>query len=521
MDFYNKLKSFGKGELEFLQGMAQAFISGKNEYKKVPRKLSIDRALYLEGAFIAKITWGGYYLIYPSLNAQADLFTFGGNGNVEDIGYDFIDLCRKHKPELTLHTQAISFFRRHGLFRPGETYFHEVKRVKIGQGLLYKDGVFQGYVDLPVHTWKRTTTEDYRRGLWNFVKLQTLIQKNNEYLLFSGGRDSALLALLMNKDMGVEAGLVHAIPRGAALPDDTKRNISFYEEFLGQTVATVTYDYNAYTFDDITYICRQMPLAAHISIGFDAMNKFVAKNKGRSWTGQDADSMYSLGYTGGALKEVVARLMESDGSYKSLADVEGRSCFRLCSQALAFAYNLKNKNVKAPVCVEDLRRAFSEMRTSIPLVDAAYKAEPGRILSLQEARHILYRDRMSFYISGRDHRVVAVAGNPVYPTVFPYSSAMMYFLHIGIEKNLGEAVRNKKKISDLICSYIGSKNFRRLYPGELFHTYAAGAQIEKDILNKTVFGRSIREYSGYQGGLLTEAIPLAWEKSVMGMLGFE
>ena len=133
---------------------------------------------------------GGYSVIYPSVNAQADLFTYGSEKQVLDYGSDFIELCMKYKEGLSYDRHAVDFFRRHGLFRPGETYFKEIRRVKTGQGIVFYKNSFKGYVNLPIHIWEDTSLADYKKGLINYIQLLSKEDADRkEYLLFSGGRD--------------------------------------------------------------------------------------------------------------------------------------------------------------------------------------------------------------------------------------------------------------------------------------------------------------------------------------------
>ncbi len=106
---------------------------------------------------------------------------------------------------MTVNKEACEYFVRKGHFRLGDTFYNEIKRTPIGIGIVqYNDG--KAYmVRLPKKDWK-IKEEDYQNGLLMSMKLYNPCEK--DYLLFSGGKDSSLLAILIKKEFGINPNLV-------------------------------------------------------------------------------------------------------------------------------------------------------------------------------------------------------------------------------------------------------------------------------------------------------------------------
>ncbi len=303
------------------------------------------------------------------------------------------------------------------------------------------------------------------------------------------------------------------------------------------------FNQNDYSFNDIQYLVKSMPLTAHNSIGFEAMCRYVNEHNGRCWTGQDADAMYALGYTGGAFREILCRFMVSDNYLRSLDDVKGISFARCVSSFFSMISNAKSHmDMRSPHNLSEFRDAFLHMYASVPLFPknkilsgdftelqkhafdnktGLFKLGKKEKFTVKEAKLALYLDKMGFYITGRDHRIITYAGHLQRKTVYPYSSAMMFFICSGIKRGISEITTNKKWISDLVKYYIGDKAFKKLYSTEFFRSYKVLAAYEADILNKTVFGKSLKQETGYTGNSFQEALALAWEKELLAEIGID
>ena len=451
------------------------------------------------------------------------MFYFMRPGRKAEISTDFIELAKKHTDEITLNKKARDFYISCGLFMPGETYFNEIRRVRIGYALVITDdGKLHGEIRLPMRHMERHVTKDiFREGLVETIRLYA--PKNNEYLLFSGGRDSALLALLLKHEVGADVEYIMGLAKGAKMLDDFDAKIDFYSNYFGKDIIEINVDQDDYSFDDIRYLVKDMPLTAHNSTGYDAMCAYVQERGGRCWTGQDADSMYALGYTDGTIREVLARMLISDGYIKSLDDIRGAKAWRFVGSVFSAISNKKSHAHMRPAKnINELRDCIFKAYASVPIVDmqkAPVLRRQKKLLTLEQAKRTLYLDKMSFYITGRDHRVITYAGHLKRRTVYPYSSAMMFFICADMKRGMGEAFVNKKWISELIRYYIGSKAFKKLYPVETFKNSRIIGDYEKNILNSTNFGRSLKRETGYSGENFHEALALAWEKELLAEVG--
>lgn len=511
-------ESSEKGLLSFLKGRASAFVARPGIYEEVPEMLMASEGLYLEGDFIAQLTFKGYRLIYPSVTAQSDLF-YITNGNTIKFDYDYISFARDYRDILTVDKEAEDYFIKHSLHRPGETFHKEIKRVLIGDGIvIYDDGTYE-MVSLPVKKWN-VISEDFFDGLRAFCAQQNPIDEK-EYLLFSGGRDSALLALTLAKELGKKMHYLTSVPKKFYDGGDYSEKFDVYSGILGVEIEQVSLDYDLYTWDNISYLVPKMPLAAHISVAFDLMNRYVDQYDGRPWTGQDADSMYCLGYSGDGYLEMMERFFISDGYLKSLDDVVGTSLGGIIGRIIAWGGSRKTgKPLCAPRNIGELKDCVVNMYSTVPILDVNHKCEAmqDHKISLTEARNILWNNKISMYITARDHRSMAYAGECKKATVFPYSSAMMYFFQINMRRGFTEIIANKKLISHRIEYYIGKDRFKKLYPNDFWMRNRVSMNYEESILMNSAFGKSLRETSRCDGKILSQVLAKCWMNEVFRLI---
>lgn len=504
-------KSSGKGKIQLVCGQVKALIEDVNKYVETPEEIEMEQALYLEGEYIVKLKFNSFCLIYSSISAAYDLFYFEKDGKTV-IETDFYKIISLYEGDLTLDAPACDYFVKKGYFKPGDTFYNEIKRVPIGVGVVqYNDGKTY-MVRLQKKDWK-ISEKDYQMGLIKSIEIYNPCEK--DYLLFSGGKDSALLAILMKKEFGINLNLVMAQVEKCDWDEDYEKRIDYYREFLDANTKILKLDYDKYSVEKIEYLIRKMPLCTHSAATFDLMNTYVQERGGRSWTGQNSDAMYALGKTGEKFGPMFARYLISDYGLKMLKDVEGVS-FGLLAKLLAKLYSAKwNKSYRCANNLSELRKSLLEAPTGMPLVP---KEENGycslQKYSIKEARNILYEDKMSSYMCGGDSRVVRYAGNIESDTVFPYSSVLMCHIQRNMSMKMNAVIKNKPFISDFIISYIGKKDYDKLYPSEFFNFDRREDRYYHDILNITNYGKDLREYSQYNGTSFQEALSYAWLKIV-------
>lgn len=451
-----------------------------------------------------------------------DLFYIIRDGKLE-YGFDFTEMVLKYRDQISFNRESEKFFQNNTLLRPGETFFKEIKRLRVGEAILIRDDDTFEFVSLPVKKWE-VNENLFKKGLIEYIKLQKP-ENGNEYLLFSGGRDSALLALLMSKEIGIKMHYLTEIPGNMDDGGGYDSKLSFFSKVLKTNIEQVTMDYNEYAFEDIEYLVEKMPLTAHISVGFDCLNRYVANHGGRPWTGQDADAMYCLGFSGNRLLDILSRYYLSDRYIKSLDDVNGKTASRVIGKLIAKSGSRKiGRKFREARNINELRNCIVERYSTVPILEIERNGKIEKLdenVSILEAKHLLWQDKVSYYVTARDHRVAAYAGKCEQSTQFPYSSTMMYLIQVNLKRGIKEVLSNKHLISYWIEYYIGKKDFRRLYPENILQNYTTIMKYESDILKSTNFGKSLRKISGYKGDNIYLALALAWEKALMERLDME
>lgn len=508
------------GKLSFLRGGAKAYIAGINEYRDVPDTIQIQDALYLEGSFVASIKFSEYEIIYPSLDTNYDVFYFEENGEYH-ISYDFYDIVEQYKDRLSVNKCAEKHFIKKGYFEPEETFFNEIRRVRIGNAIIRKlDEKFCSIITLPIKKWN-VNKEIYKNGLICSIKLNA--PYNNEYLLFSGGRDSALLALILKKELNVDIKLITGIVENLEWDEEYENRVKYFSDKLDCDYKLIPVNYDHYSFDDLIYLVKKMPLCAHTSIIFDTLNRYIEKENGRVWTGQDSDSMYALGKTGGKMGPILARLILSDAGLKTLKDVEGASPISYLLNICSYVYSRKHKKkVRIPKNIEELRRVMLKSETGMPLISSKEECINSKCSKPKDifgVRRLLFEDKLSSHLVGGDHRIITYAGNISKKPVYPFSSVLMILIQINIPRGIRESVINKRYISELIKDYIGRKDFRKIYPPEVFDFSRKEDAYYVSILKSTNFGKSLSHISLYQDTTYQKALSKTWEKYVMRSIG--
>lgn len=484
-----------------------------NRYVAVPEEIEIEQALYLEGEYIAKLQFDSFTLIYSSMNAAYDLLYFQKEANVivETDFYKLVSLC---EGELTRNTEACDYFIKKGYFRPGDTFYNEIKRVPIGIGLVQYHNGKTYMIRLPKKNWK-ISEKDYQAGLIASMRLYNPCEK--DFILFSGGKDSSLLAILMKKEFGITPNLVMAQIEKCDWDEDYEKRIQYYGRTLDANINVLKLDYDQYSVEKMEYLIKKMPLCTHSAAIYDMMNTYVQQQGGRCWTGQNSDTMYALGKTGEKLGPMLARYLISDSGLKMLKDVEGFS-FGFIAKLLAGLYSIKwKKGYRCPKYFSELRKSMSESSTGMPLVP---KGENGgsrkHKYTVREARNILYEDKMSSNMCGGNSKVIRYAGGIESHTVFPYSSVLMCLIQQNMDANMQSVLKNKPYISDFIIQYIGKKDYKHLYPSELFNFDRREDRYYHDILEITNYGKDLKEYAQYNGKSFQEALSYTWMKMICG-----
>lgn len=124
---------------------------------------------------------------------------------------------------------ACDYFVKKGYFKPSDTFYNEIKRVPIGVGIVQYNNGKTYMVRRPKKDWE-VQEKDYQTGLIKSMKLYSPCEKDY-LLLFSGGKASALLAILMKKEFGISPNLVMAQVEKCDWDEDYAKRIEYYWDY--------------------------------------------------------------------------------------------------------------------------------------------------------------------------------------------------------------------------------------------------------------------------------------------------
>ncbi|MBQ2982945.1 MAG: hypothetical protein IJD58_12650 [Lachnospiraceae bacterium] len=519
LQLLNNINKNAYGRIECVCGKTTAFINEKYEYETVPECIKLIDALYLEGDYVNKLVFEDFYIIYPSLSAKYDLFYCMYEDKVIwDI--DFINIVKKVGIEnLTIDTQEEDMFIKKGYFMAGKTFFREIFRVNIGMGIVFFDNGNSFLYRFDIKQ-KKINYDIYKEGLIRTIA--NCKPENEEYVLFSGGKDSALISLILAKEFNVNVKFVMANFIGVDWDEDYLERVDFYSKFLGGEKIVLQHDYDYDSFEKIDNIVKKMPLCSHATVMFEQLNNYISQNGKRCWTGQNADAMYALSKTGDRFGPLMCRYLISDFYIKNLKDVKGFSILGKGGNLAALLYSWrKNKKYVRPKNINELYWALFENDVPMALIEKEKKinfSELNDQKTVFEVRNMLYEQKLSSYVVGGDARAVMHAGNMNGNAIFPFSTVLMNLIHRNKNMKISEIMVNKKYISDMIIYYIGKNNYKKMYRTDLLNLGNEEKNYLHQILNNTNYGRSLRDYSNYKGNNLQEALSYAWKTKLFSEL---
>ena len=488
-----------QGKIKILEGEIRGYINSPWDTKKeVPEYISVDEALFLEGVYIAEIDFqDGSKLVYPSLSGGYDLYyAFYNNQICYDT--DFFNLAKK-VGEISFDKKQISFFLDKGYLEQGKTLFSQIFRVELGCGLYIESNGEYQIIVLKQKNWK-IGYEEFVSSIKNSIEMY-LDDNSNNALLFSGGKDSGFLATFLKKEFDISPILYTgkiSNPSGFDMNESDTYRSEMYSKELGLVHKVVDINANQYTFEDIAYLVKKMPLAAHAAFLFDKIFLDIKETSGDEmtvWTGQNADTVYGCGFTGSNIPNMLARYFFTDSYLKSLSDTENHLFGKMISELVCLGYQFKRKEkLYPPKKSEDLYRTILNgniMMSKCPCLRADKKN-----ISYDEIWHRIWEIYQSAHVTGMDHQVIRNVGNEKIRRCFPFSAVGSMMMFRSVRFTSKDVFEPKRFIAQYLKDFWGKEKFQELYPTDwkVFRKNTNIIDHESRIMNNTEYGASLSRF---------------------------
>jgi len=459
----------------------------------------------------------------PDLSGVHDVFYAPTPAGSWLIGRDFLELASANQ-NLDFNHEAVNYFITHGYFYGAETFFRQINRVPAGKRLVFnEDGPGQEnlFTSLLSGVHPRPRTYEGFKKIFESICM-TEQPGAHDAILLSGGWDSALLAAQVRR---TSSEPVQAVTFKYQPDKDSNREdiivAARLASFLGinhHVIPVNLADLSASLLDPLV---ERMPLAAHMAVNILAGTKDLqSRGISRTWCGQNADSIYNLGPTsrlgkGQGKIDLVKRLYLSRPFIQTLSDVQkegvafpARFAARL-GQTLSHLH-YKGKSFRIPDNFNELLAAFRQSETYLALLPKSAPAISGlnQTISSREARELLFDEKLSSFLTGRDARVMHYAPEQNgLESIMPFSSPALLLYFRGLEMGWRDVWSPKRFISQYLIELMGVYDFDRIYGRSSTTPPVAGkksAAWQKELLRSTPFGREIQS--------VVLSMPETWKK---------
>lgn len=491
-------KVYGKVEPDFTLSR----ISGSFE--------GVSPALLDAAAVFCFVKEGKLQWVSPDICAVRDLF-YAKRGEREIVlGDDFFEVA-SHVSSLTLDRESAQYFIRHGYFGPGQTFFKEIRRVKPGQRLTISQGPAQESMwVLEAAEGRERTYEGFKKALRSVFEVHEIGEKDG--ILLSGGCDSGLVAAL-----GALAFGKHPVAFTSFYAQTLKGDVIDSQwvpritEHLGIEHVRVEVDFGKVLPQKPLELLEYTPLSASISWGYLRIAELAAqRGLKKLWTGQSADSVYNLGPTTKTFGSLLKRFYLSREYWGTLNDISERSpcapLFRLLGAGGAAAFSVRRGKIfSQPESFRQLLFAYEQAEESLGLLPSEMNKRSEKRdskLSLKEAKLLFFDRKHQSFLTGRDPRVkYGSCQKNGLEAVLPYTAANMLHFFRGLELNWRDTLAPKRFIYAYLRELLGKQPFAKLYGKRVLplakrkEHYATFAEWQKDILEHTMFGKALGEYS--------------------------
>jgi len=284
-------------------------------------------------------------------------------------------------------------------------------------------------------------------------------------------------------------------------------------DFLGLKHLIINSDFNEYSIISLAKIIENMPLAAHLSLGFLSLSKKAAEmGIKKVWSGQNADSLYNLGPTAKksmSKGDYIKRFYLSKQYICSFPDISDkiplRFLYRTAGELGMLAFRIKRGlNIRQPKTFKEFLNAYenSEEYLPLPFKDKSLidKNIFNNSLSYSDAKKLFFDRKVQSFITGRDPRVIYAAAEEFrIKAILPYSATNMIFFFRHLEMNLVDVLKPKKFIYRYLEELYGKKQYKKLYllkneeyqsKSESFLTWE---DWQKAVIQDTKFGQELKK----------------------------
>jgi asparagine synthetase B (glutamine-hydrolysing) len=422
------------------------------------------------------------------------------------IGDNFLEILHRFS-SLTLSEENIIFFIRHGYFPPGKTFFEEILRLRVGNKLKLENDFFE-VSDLGLNENKVATNYKNFKEAFSSV-IESIGIEDNDTILLSGGVDSNLITAL-----SVLRFLKH--PTSITIRYNQSLKCNKMDYILSKKIANVldikhsvvNIDFNEEKLSSLSMVIENMPLSAHLSLGFLKLSKQAFEmGATKIWCGQNADSLYNLGPTEKSLGGPIKRFYLTKEYISSLSGIKDKTHLAILWRSIGelgrLAFRAKRGlKIRQPQNFREFLSAYenSEEYLALPFKNSKItdKSIPENHLGYREARRIFFDRKLQSFITGRDPRVVYASSKEYgIKSILPYSAVNMIFFFRDLEMNLSDVLKLKKFIHRYLEELYGNKQYKQIYSlrkkeyqenSEKFLTYR---NWQKKIVQETKFGQEL------------------------------
>jgi len=446
--------------------------------------------------------------IGSALSSLKDIFyTTIVNQNIVVISDNFWEIA-KNQSYLTLDLPSIKFFIKNHNCAIQKTLFKEVRRIPKGYVLSFSETKYQLINIMSFGNYLNINSDPYnlfKKAINSVFELHKI--SNNDYIFFSGGCDSGLIAAIGYKKFLKTPSLltIRAKQHIGANFDDWHIAKTF-AEYLGAKHYIVDIDYDNISCNNLDDIIEKMPFSVHLTLNFSKLVDF-AKTTAissttnatyRFWTGQNADSLYNFQYSArgeriiSAAKYIIERFYTTANFLETLPDVNCSTHYSflnkiyansLSSISLLFYNFYYLHKYYAPKNFNQIRYALLK-KDPIPS-PFEYNEKPMlNPISPIMCRQILTDDKLNAHVIGPDSRAIYYSSKRITnsETIFPYSATNMFHFFRNLNLNTTDAIFPKRYLYKYLHELIGKKNYKEIYREEV-----PGFPIKKAIKGYSIF----------------------------------
>ncbi len=542
----------------------QGFVIRKEDLPCEPLKDMLRDTYVTQNVSMAEVQRGGYLFCAPYFCIEGNVMkyvalpaNYRGNVYVHQskgcivFSDDFFALCKavrkvhfqfEHKQHL-IHSASLPL---------GKTWVSEIECL-IGHKVYYLEQGRLVSQDILIMDLGKKDDENELYGTFkeNLNKVVSEYGGGKHALLLSGGADSRLLALVMNRQ-GLDFECYTAVmkPYYVSGVEDAEE-AARVSRLIGKKNNLVDVNPKAFDIADIDEIIEKMPYAVHVSLPFIGLMSQVQKDgKNKVWAGQNADTLYNLGPSGRVTKNFTGfmnlykRFCITEEFYRSFPEVSGYSGLRRkVNYAVAGLgcrqYNrMKKTGVKMPDTLEELVNnylhsydytIFSEDGAEREVLLEQREYEP------HEIKKIIYNYKVRNFLKSGAPVVIDTVSSlfGIEDYILPFSSELMLPVLQDVRLTTKNVFRPKKFIYRYIKEFekdFGSgiskfdrtslKLCRRKY-GDLTDVHGAYEAIMKDTkIGRAIWGgRYDKKPAGWTGvQFMQTALSEYWAEKVLALL---